>query len=122
MPTKHRQLARFITAHREDVGLTPAELAKELGVTRQAVHYWESGKALPQVSILEPLARSLRVSYEDLYALAGYKPNTLPSGRPYLRTKFPGASKRKLAEAERLYAELETDEAKRATQKKGKRS
>jgi transcriptional regulator with XRE-family HTH domain len=122
MPARHRQLASFISAHREKAGLSPSELAAEVGMTRQAVHYWESGKALPQATILEPLARALKVSYEDLYALAGYTPDTLPSGGPYLRTKFPGASKRKLAEAERLYAELEADEGKRATRKKGKRS
>lgn len=123
MPVKHRQFAAFVKTHRESVGLSPSDLARALGVNRANVHYWESGKGVPQPNALEPLARALEVSYEDLFALAGYThPDALPSGTPYLRAKFPGASKRKLAEAERLYAELEADEAKRATRKKGRRS
>lgn len=123
MTTKHPQFAAFITKHREALELSMNQLAKEVGVTRSNVHYWESGEGLPQPNVLEPLAQALNISYEDLFALAGYtRPDALPSGGPYLRAKFPGASKRKLAEAERLYSELEADEAKRVKQTKGRRS
>ncbi len=116
---KHRQFAAFVRKHREAAGLSPIDLARELGVNRANVHYWESGKGVPQPQALEPLARALKASYEDLFALAGYThPDALPSATPYLRAKFPGASKRKLAEAERLFAELEAQEAKRTERTK----
>lgn len=108
MTTKHPQFAAFITKHREALGLSMNQLAKEIGVPRSRIHYWEQGEFLPQADILEPLARALRVSYEDLFALAGYAaPGGLPSPEPYLRAKFPGISKRKLAEAKRLFGEIE---------------
>jgi transcriptional regulator with XRE-family HTH domain len=122
MPPKHPQFAAFLKEHREKQGLTQPELAEKVGVTKSNVYYWESGQGLPVPTVLEPLARTLRVSYEDLFVLAGYThPEGLPSGEVYLRTMFPGASKRKLAEAERIYAELEADQAKRA-KRKGRRT
>jgi transcriptional regulator with XRE-family HTH domain len=121
MPSKHRQFAAFITAHREERGLSMNQLAKELGIPRSRIHYWERGEHLPQVEVLEALARALKVSYEDLFVLAGYThPKGLPSGEVFLRTSYPGASKRKLAEAERLLAELEAEEEKR-DKRKGRR-
>lgn len=118
MPAKHRQFATFITTHRKALGLSMNQLAKEIGAPRSRIHYWEQGEYLPHVEVLEPLAQALRVSYEDLFALAGYThPDALPSPQPYLRAKFPRASKRTLAEAERLFTELETQEAKRSKKK-----
>lgn len=123
MPPKKSQLAAFITTHRERAGLSVPQLAEALGKPRQTVHAWESDNVVPQVTILEPLARAINVSYEDLYALAGYaRPEGLPSGGPYLRAKFPGASKRKLAEAERIFSELEDEATRRAKRQNGRRA
>jgi len=123
MASTHRQFAQYVLTHRTRRGLSQRQLAELIGVTKPTISYWEAAKVLPQPTVLEPLARALHGSYEDLFALAGYThPEGLPSGGPYLRAKFPGASKRKLAEAERLYAELEADEAKRAGRTKGGRS
>lgn len=124
MPPKHRQFASFLTAHREALGLSMNQLAKQVGVTRSNIHYWESAEGLPQPTVLEPLARALKVSYEDLFALAGYAhPEGLPEPEPYLRAKFPGMSKRKLAEAKRLFDEIENQESKRAKKRpKGRRA
>jgi len=122
MPPKHPQFAAFLKEHRERRNLTQPELAQEIGVTKSNVYYWESGQGLPMPSALEPLARALGVSYEDLFVLVGYThPEGLPSGEVFLRAKFPRASRRKLAEAERIYAELEADEAKR-NKRKGRRT
>ena len=121
MPSKHPQFATFVTAHREQQGLSKADLAVEVGVTKSNVHYWESGEGLPMANVLEPLARALKVSYEDLFALAGYThPEGLPEPEPYLRVLYPGITKRKLTEAKRLFAELDAEEEKR-TKRKGRR-
>lgn len=121
MPPKDRQFAAFITARRKERGLSMNQLAKEIGVPRSRVHYWEQGDHLPQVEILEPLAQALKVSYEDLFVLAGYvRPEGLPGTEPYLRTLYPGITKRRLAEAKRLFAEIDAEEEKRG-KRKGKR-
>lgn len=79
-----------------------------VGVTKPTVHYWESGNVLPQATVLEPLARALKVSYEDLFALAGYAhPEGLPEPMPYLRVLYPGITKKAVAEAERLFKDLD---------------
>lgn len=104
MPSKHPEFAAFITTHRDALGLSRNQLAKAVGVHRSNITYWESGEGLPMANVLEPLARALKVSYEDLFALAGYThPEGLPEPVPYLRAKFPSISKRALAEAERLF-------------------
>ncbi len=108
MASKHHQFANFITAKREARGFSKSELAREVGVHRSNVTFWEYGDVLPQPNILEPLARALKVSYEDLFALAGYShPQGLPNPSPYLRAKYPGLSKKALAEADRFFAKFE---------------
>jgi transcriptional regulator with XRE-family HTH domain len=47
--------AATIKAIREAKGLTQTELAARIGVTDKAVSKWETGKGLPDVSLLEPL-------------------------------------------------------------------
>lgn len=53
---------------REARGITQKQLAEELGVTDKAVSKWETGRGLPDVTLLEPLAQSLRVSLAELLA------------------------------------------------------
>jgi transcriptional regulator with XRE-family HTH domain len=108
MPSPNPQLGKFIKRHREAIGLSMYQLAREIGVNRSSVHYWEQGKYEPEPQTLEALARGLKVSYEDLFALSGYSnPEQLPDPEPYLRAKYPGISQRKLAEAKRLLDEID---------------
>ena len=51
---------------REKKGLTQAQLADILGVSSKAVSKWERAKGLPDISLLEPLARALSVSVPEL--------------------------------------------------------
>lgn len=51
---------------REARALTQAELAHRLGVTPKAVSKWETGRGLPDISLLQPLARELGVSVIEL--------------------------------------------------------
>ena len=58
--------AATIKTIREAKGMTQAELAARIGVTDKAVSKWETGKGLPDVSLLEPLAAALDTSVIEL--------------------------------------------------------
>lgn len=51
---------------REKKGVTQAQLAETLCVSDKAVSKWETGKGLPDITLLEPLAFSLGVSVAEL--------------------------------------------------------
>lgn len=51
---------------REAKGLTQAELADRIGVGSKAVSKWETAKGLPDISLIEPLAKALGVSVMEL--------------------------------------------------------
>src|SRR6185503_17945114 len=53
---------------RMDRGVAQGELARRVGVTRQALHAIETGRYLPNVALALRLARALRASVEDLFA------------------------------------------------------
>ena len=51
---------------REKAGLTQNELAEKICVTGKAVSKWETGRGLPDISLIEPLAAALSVSVAEL--------------------------------------------------------
>ena len=51
---------------REKRKLTQKQLAEKLSVSDKTVSKWETGRGLPDVSLLEPLAESLQVSVAEL--------------------------------------------------------
>ena len=51
---------------REGRRLTQARLAELLGVTDKAVSRWETGRGLPDLTLLEPLAKALGISVPEL--------------------------------------------------------
>ena len=51
---------------REEKGLTQLQLAESLGVTAKAVSKWETAKGLPDISLVEPLSKTLGVSVMEL--------------------------------------------------------
>lgn len=53
---------------REARRLTQAQLAEQLCVSAKAVSKWETGRGLPDISLLEPLAKALGVSVTELLA------------------------------------------------------
>lgn len=55
-----------IKRFREERGLTQAQLAQMIGVSDKAVSKWETGKGLPDISLVEPLAKSLGVCVMEL--------------------------------------------------------
>ena len=55
-----------IKALRERCGLTQAQLADQLCVSDKTVSKWETGRGLPDITLLEPLAAALLVSLPEL--------------------------------------------------------
>ncbi len=62
------KIGTFIAAERRAKGWTQRQLAGELQLTDKAVSRWETGKGLPDVSLLLPLAAALGVSVSELLA------------------------------------------------------
>lgn len=55
-----------IKALRELNRLTQAELADRIGVSSKTISKWETAKGLPDISLLQPLAKALGVSVIEL--------------------------------------------------------
>lgn len=53
---------------REAKGITQNELAEIIGVSGKAVSKWETGRGLPDISLLELLASALGISVAELFA------------------------------------------------------
>ena len=51
---------------RENRNLTQAELAEQIGVSSKTVSKWETAKGLPDIALLQPLAKALGVSVIEL--------------------------------------------------------
>ena len=75
-----------IKSIRETKGLTQAELADTIGVTAKAVSKWETGKGMPDISLLEPLANALGTSIIEL--MNGHPITNQNRCGNMLRTKF----------------------------------
>lgn len=58
----HYVTGGVIRALREKKKLTQAALADKIGVSDKAVSKWETGRGLPDITLLEPLAAALGVS------------------------------------------------------------
>ena len=51
---------------RESRSLTQAELAEKIGISSKTVSKWETGKGLPDITLLQPLAGALGISVIEL--------------------------------------------------------
>lgn len=60
------KFGEFIYQKRKLLGITQDELGRKLGVTNKAVSKWETGETLPEITMLELLARSLNISIDEL--------------------------------------------------------
>ena len=65
------KIGRFIAERRKQAGLTQMQLAERLGITDRAVSKWETGRALPDSSIMLTLCEMLDITVNDL--LSGEK-------------------------------------------------
>lgn len=61
-----RNIGDVIKRARMDCGMTQEQLGEKLFVTKQAVSKWETGKAYPDISILEKISKELKIDIADL--------------------------------------------------------
>ena len=57
-----QKIGAFIARRRKELNLTQKELADKLGITDRAVSKWENGRCMPDLSLLQPLSRTLKLS------------------------------------------------------------
>lgn len=60
------KIGRFIALNRKNKGLTQEQLAEKLGVTNKTVSRWETGKYMPDLSLLKPLSEELGITLNEL--------------------------------------------------------
>lgn len=60
------KIGRFIAECRKKENMTQMQLAEKIGVTDRAVSKWETGKSLPDVSIMLELCALLNITVNDL--------------------------------------------------------
>ena len=60
------KIGRFIAECRKNANLTQMQLAEKLNITDRAVSKWETGRALPDSSIMLELCDILNISVNDL--------------------------------------------------------
>lgn len=65
------KIGKFIAYCRKEKNMTQEELAQKLHLTDKAISKWENGRSLPDLSILEPLSKTLDVSINEI--LSGEK-------------------------------------------------
>lgn len=82
----HYVTGAVIKALREKKMLTQAQLADQLGVSDKTISKWETGRGLPDITLLEPLAGALSVSVPEL--LSGQTLSNRNRGGNMLRGKF----------------------------------
>lgn len=71
---------------REAKGITQQQLADKIGVSSKAVSKWETAKGLPDITLIEPLAKNLGVSVMEL--MSGEAVKNKNTSANMLRTKF----------------------------------
>lgn len=71
---------------REAKGITQGQLAEGIGVSSKAVSKWETAKGLPDITLIEPLAKALGVSVMEL--MSGDTVTNRNTSANMLRSKF----------------------------------
>ena len=60
------KIGRFIAQKRKEQKLTQIQLAEKLGITDRAVSKWETGRSLPDASVMLELCGLLNITVNDL--------------------------------------------------------
>ena len=68
-------IGKFISSCRKDKGLTQMQLAEKLNISNRAVSKWETGKSIPDVSIMLELCEILGITVNEL--LSGERITTM---------------------------------------------
>lgn len=60
------KIGKFIAQRRKQANLTQLQLADKLGITDRAISKWETGKSLPDSSLMLDLCDILKITVNDL--------------------------------------------------------
>jgi len=63
-----QDIGLFIAAKRREQNLTQKQLAEKIGVSDKTVSKWETGKTMPDYSVVELLCEALNISVSELIA------------------------------------------------------
>ncbi len=63
-----KRIGAFIAQCRKEKNMTQLQLAEQLEITKQAVSKWETGRGMPDISLLQPLCHCLDISLNELLA------------------------------------------------------
>lgn len=61
-----QKIGIFIAENRKKLNMTQVQLAEKLGVTGKTVSRWENGNYMPDLSLLQPLAKELGITLNEL--------------------------------------------------------
>lgn len=59
-------IGKFIFKKRKEQNFTQEQLAERLGVSNKTISKWETGKCMPDYSIIEPLCQELNITLAEL--------------------------------------------------------
>ena len=62
----NERIGRFIAALRKEQGLTQEQLAEKLGVSNRSVSRWETGKTLPDYSLMQSICQLTGITLSEL--------------------------------------------------------
>lgn len=97
------QLGAFIGSRRQALGISSRELARRAGIAD--VTRLELGQIpKPRTDTLAAIAQALNISLTELLGMG--RPESLPSFRPYMRTKFPDMPDAALADIDAYVEKL----------------
>lgn len=74
-----QEIGTYITKKRKEQNLTQAQLAEKLGVSNKTISKWETGKCMPDYSVIEPLCAALDISVSELMDGEDAEPNSIQS-------------------------------------------
>ena len=70
------KVGKFIAECRKNKKMTQAELAEKLNITDRAISKWETGKGMPDSSIMLELCNELDISVNELLSREAIKMET----------------------------------------------
>lgn len=63
-----KKIGAFIAQCRKEKNMSQMQLAELLGITNQAISKWETGRGMPDISLLQPLCDVLGISLNELFS------------------------------------------------------
>lgn len=63
---EQKLIGSFLSKKRKEKNMTQAALAERLGVSNKTISKWETGKCMPDYSVIEPLCRELDITIAEL--------------------------------------------------------